>query len=79
MQLLTLKGYLHTATERATKGYFLDVANALTLHASSWIRTSDVLSKRDYESRAIVHSAIDASSMITDFVHFLYAYKKNRE
>jgi hypothetical protein len=28
--------------------------------ASSWIRTSGVLSKRDYESRAIVHSAIDA-------------------
>lgn len=29
-------------------------------NAFSWIRTSDVLSERDYESRAIVHSAINA-------------------
>jgi hypothetical protein len=30
------------------------------LNAFSWIRTSDVFSERDYESRAIVHSAINA-------------------
>ena len=31
-----------------------------SLNAFSWIRTSDVFSERDYESRAIVHSAINA-------------------
>ena len=32
----------------------------LSKFASSWIRTSDVLSERDYESRAFDPSAIDA-------------------
>lgn len=38
--------------------------------ASSWIRTSDVLAKRDYESRAIVHSAIDAKKSFSNVTLF---------
>lgn len=39
-------------------------------YASSWIRTSGVFSERDYESRAIVHSAINAQTSILNFLSY---------
>ena len=53
------------------------IAQNKNLYAFNWIRTSDVFSERDYESRAIVHSAINAdynTKIIFFNLDVVYAY-----